>query len=367
MASAAAGGGPTEVHKIATYNMSFMSDKTDPIDSVKWASEYVFLAQEGTPLRNPENRRDFWKNALTLLEKFLEEHTPSIVGLQEMNLSGLTFNPNTGTHEIDVMLLRVNSKKGTAYKQLSRSVPSNDAGLSIIYDSTKVGEIKSFRHVDNPSQSGRPLLMALTTKNYLLVTIHGAQDPKLRLQKDDFNAYMNTNNKMVLEKIVTEFLTGSKVGVSSLKNIFITGDLNDRYDTIKDFVLTTGTDSKTVTYSGTAPKSCCHNYDSCCAATDNETDFTCKEQTPPVAPPGKLPMPVERGVIGNYKYTGDKVFGLNPVAAMEIYNYSTRSAKVSTESDHELVFATFGDTMAGGRRKKTRKANVKKSKKSRKH
>jgi hypothetical protein len=102
----------------------------------------------------------------------------------------------------------------------------------------------------------------------------------------------------------------------------------------------------------------------------------------------KMPMPHDESIIENYRFKGDKVFGsvfkLNekeiedyqqkkkvPTGVIKIFDYDERYNKRSTESDHELVFATFPlptltDTYKGGkRRSKTRKHHSNKSKNNR--
>jgi hypothetical protein len=65
--------------------------------------------------------------------------------------------------------------------------------------------------------------------------MHGAQDPKLRLDHTKFNAYMVKNNKEFLESEIKKFLKDKNLDVKNLTEIFITGDFNDRYDGIKEF------------------------------------------------------------------------------------------------------------------------------------
>jgi hypothetical protein len=250
----------------------------------------------------------------------------------------------SGTDAINKMLV------ATGYKLISQSVPTNKAGLSIIYHPEKVGELKHVQCVDNPNQNGRPVLMLVTElggKNYLSVSIHGAQDPKLRLDKDAFNAYMVEKNKNFLESCARAFLDSNGIDIGALAGIFIMGDFNDRYDGITDIKI----GEKVASYSGVAPKSCCHNWDSSCAVEDVEKDFgggymTCKEPAAEAIRShelGKLPLPGDRGATKNYKYAGDKVFGLNPKSDMAIYRPAIADWDgVSMESDHELVYASFG-------------------------
>jgi len=332
-----------------------MSDLPTEIGpKMAFASEGGFLAGL---YGKPEQRRSYWINAMNLLNAFLTEKQPSVVGLQDMNLAAE--GANTGTDAINQMLA------GTGYKQISHSVPTNNAGLSIIYHPGKVGELKHVHCLDNVNQGGRPVLMVVTElngKNYLSVSIHGAQDPKLRLDKNAFNAYMAEKNKAFLESSAKTFLDSNGIDVAGLAGVFIMGDFNDRYDGITEITI----GDKVATYSGVAPKSCCHNWDSSCPDEDVEIDFgngykTCRE--PPAdqiksAEFGKLPLPGERGAIKNYKYAGDKVFGLNPKSNMAMYRPAGFNG-VSRESDHELVYASVGEAMAGGsRRRRTRMRKV---------
>lgn len=337
------------MHKIATYNMSFMSDLTTEIGpKMAFASEGAFLAG----LRGkPEERRSYWINALNLLKDFLVKEQPSVVGLQEMNLT--EEGAASGTDAINQMLA------GTGYKQISQSVATNNAGLSIIYHPEKIGEVKHVQCIDNPNQGGRPLLMVVTEKdgkNYLSVSIHGAQDPKLRLDKEAFNAYMVEKNKTFLENSAKTFLDSNGIVAENLAGMFIMGDFNDRYDGISEIKI----GKKAASYSGVAPKSCCHNWDSSCPDGDLvEQDFgngykTCKEPAAEMmksADLGKLALPGDRGATKNYKYAGDKVFGLNPNTDMAIYRPAVEGWDgISRESDHELVYASFGEGTEGGRR-----------------
>ena len=351
-----------EVHKIATYNMSFMSDLSTPAvgkDMPPYISEGAFLA----PLMGNPDRRLYWKNALALLRRFMETN-PSAVGLQEMNLSEK--GSDTGTDAIERMVKSVNPN----YELIAGKVVKNNAGVAIIYDTDKLG-ISKFNHTfDNSIQAGRPIILVVTQKGdkkYLLISMHGAQNAELRLDKPAFNKYMESNNKEFLETEIPKILSENGHDITTMTQIFVMGDFNDRYDAIKNFTF----GGKDIKYNGRAPKSCCHNWDSSCPEGEIQAyhldDYkTCKVPTVVYdKETGKIPLG-DRGSIENYRYAGDKVFGGNPISDLMIFESDKRKG-VSTESDHELVFATFGDTMAGGRRKnKTRKPKAKKSKKSKK-
>lgn len=202
------------------------------------------------------------------------------------------------------------------------------------------------------------LLTDLNGKKYLSVSMHGAQDPKLRLDKVAFDEYMVKNNKVLLEETIVAFLTENSITeASQLSGVFITGDFNDRYDAITEIEVF----YTKATYQGTAPKACCYNWDSSCPDEDVEKVFgnnykTCKEPASMKDATGaKLSLPEERGKTKNYRYAGDKVFGFNPTQNLEKYRPASFSGDGnSTESDHEFVFGVVGENVAaptiGGRK-----------------
>jgi hypothetical protein len=355
-------------HIIGTYNMSFMSDKDTPLDRVKWASEWTFLSQQ----KEGDGRRSYWINAMNLLREFIINKKPSMVGLQEMNITNT--GTNTGTDAINTMLAEINQDTTVNYKQISKEIVIDNnikPAVSIIYNETLLGEAKNTQIIDNPIQGGRPILMVITKKIendkeniYLLITIHGAQNPNLRIKIKDFNQYMKVNNKSTLETQIPLFLESNNMQINDIKNIFIAGDFNDRYDAIKEINI----NGKTVSYNGTAPKSCCYNWDSSCEVKDieiiNDEDkdpntidsSTCKVPNSEKSSDTKVPLsPLNRGEIRNYKYKGDKVFGLYPKENINMYkpiNKMSYYFNPSKASDHELVYATFSDSpVSGGKRK----------------
>ena len=347
---------------VGSYNMSFMSDKDAPAvgkDMPPHISEGAFLA----PLRGQEGRRSYWLNALALLRNFIIEKNPICVGLQEMNITAE--ESDRGTDAVKNMLATIDNK----YKLISGKVVTNDAGIAIIYDSDRLGDVTHNETFDNINQAngpgpkgGRPIIYAITEKEgkkYLLISMHGAQDgsPPRRLNKDFFNEYMTTNNKEFLEREIPRL-----VPIDEMSQVFVMGDFNDRYDAIKEFKFS---DKVTVKYNGRAPKSCCHNWDSSCPdlADDGVTSLIEKDfgddyktcTVPPVVfdkDTGKIPLDA-RGAIKNYRYAGDKVFGRIPISDIEIYKQAERQG-ISTESDHELVYATFSLAAAGGGRRRSK-------------
>lgn len=372
---------------IGTYNMSWASDQynnQDERDNDKAKiSEYSFL------LKNKDNDlRLFWKNSKDNLLQFIENKKPAAIGLQEINKTDNS--DDGGSAAIDADLPE-------NYKQICKTVTSKITttgntgavvGISIIFDKEKLGDVEenNIQIVDNSNQTGyitggRPLLLVLTNKNFLLVNIHGAQEPNLGENMDDFNKYMVKNNKKFIEDKVNEFLnTRTNPDV----HIFVMGDFNDRYDGIKVIEIA----GQHLKYQGPAPKSCCHNWDSSCK-NDRYIQFGSSEygrcnkkneNGEPLVNDEKTEIPDNEVVVSNYRYRGDKVFGKNPVTTMEIYNNDTDYlTKVSNKSDHELVYATFSteepttptlealSKLAGGKSTRKGKKSKKAGKKSKKN
>ena len=375
---------------VASYNMSFMSDKEK---QKSFASEFAFLSTN-TDKADP---RKYWKNAKDLLKKFIinqeqENKKTCVIGLQEMNYAAGT---ETGSGAIDTMLEEVNDELKTKYKQICKYITvekkggNEDLAVSIIYDTEKFGDIKEANATwdkekkgdpniwDNydieetkEKPKGRPTMLVVTKKNYVFITMHGAQNPKLGRNKTKFNENMIKENKDKGEEKITEHLLAFDLNETNLpSDIFLMGDLNDRYDAITHFIIL----GKKLFYVGKSPKSCCYNYDSSCTderymkeydeksdyfiSTDKkivehrkdreiklkgfvkELDYgTCLDDI--TKNEIKSAMPGEEGWTQNYRYKGDKVFGINPISKIKIFEGVTRN-KMSVESDHQMVYATF--------------------------
>ena len=350
---------------VASYNISFISDKMKPFDKdIQFASEAAFLSSN-PKIRDPEHRREYWKNALFLLKKFIteqenENNKTCVIGLQEMNYAE---EGNTGSNAVDLMLSEVNTKLNTNYKQLCKFVTvekkgeKEDLAVSIIYDINKFGDIKKSAIWDNydteeekknEKGKGRPTMLVVTKKNYVFITMHGAQDPKSGTDILKFNKFMKAENKTKAEERITEYLNAVGINETNLPtDIFLMTDLNDRYDAITNFDIL----NKNLHYIGKAPKSCCYNWDSSCSL-DRYKDFKDSEGnnldygtcTVPIITKDdngiKIPLNDEEGWSKNYKYRGDKVFGINPTSQITIYE-GKNNEKNSIESDHQMVYATF--------------------------
>jgi len=341
----------------------------------------------------------------------------------------LTLEGDTGSNAVTKMIKysQVSDRNYHICREININ-PDWKPALSIIYDKA-FGEPLAIRIIDNWCQEGRPLLIVITKQKYVFVNIHGGQvpkdgDPYQGGDREKFNESIIRMNKKFLETSVETFCRSTKLDDKIINEkdfrIFIMGDLNDRYDAIKEFTIF----GKTLRYNGESPKSCCHNWDSACSDTyyreikefkEEEGDFYSEEpdqkinymdksimggsdednknkycQIPKTGnnldkEKMKMSMPDIQSKVENYRFKGDKVFGEIPVPDSDIKMFienkmfedndeqikddnKDNKNKPSTRSDHELVFATFKlqDTSKGGkRRSKTRKHHSKKSKNNR--
>ena len=371
-----------DVVVVATYNMSYMSDKGLPANNEdrQRASEGTFLAQN-----TGEDQRLYWKNALALLDNFIKEKKPGAIGLQELNCSTDAIIDDasiddasiddasiddaiiyTGSNAIKNMLNKIKDADGNAYyKLVCETVTAHYGGIvgiGIIVNTKIFGDIddrkcKVFDNSTLRNNNGRPLLIVVTEKNYVFISAHGEQDPKVLSGVTDdvekksigtmnaFNNSIRTLNVKHIQETVTKHLSTHKIIPTEL---FLMGDLNDRFDAITSFDI----GGLHLKYNGKAPKSCCHNWDSSCS--DNrytqfdQTEYGhCNEPTPDIkfktedGKKLKLPMTGEEGYTNNYRYRGDKVFGENPISDIKIFT-GTDTEDISTKSDHQLVYAKFG-------------------------
>jgi hypothetical protein len=362
---------------VGTYNMSFASDKgwmpegPNGIGTFQHNVKSAVVPSEAPFLRSniDEDRRKFWKNALEHLKKFIEEHKPLAVGLQEMNLT--TPKEKTergelyGTSAVEKMLETF--EEDDKYKIISREVNMNKAGISLILKIKEAGNEIKTEIYDNLNQEngpapngGRPILMHLTDKDYLFISMHGAQDGTLGRSKDKFDEYMVKNNKQELEEKVNAFLhdeNGKPVlGGRSLKAIYVMGDFNDRYDAIKEFVLKIDNEEFFVNYTGDSPLSCCYNYNSM-SKNDQKVKIFADEtvevdyyQGPDDTETKKkhtdddgIIMEVHGRNIEHYLNKGDKVFAWPTSGPLKIFygGEETHINNPSDKSDHELVYMSI--------------------------
>ena len=361
---------------LGTYNMSFASDKgADPNKNYQFlGSERRFLNQMNMDQRKKDSRL-FWENSLNHLMNFINDHRPICVGLQEMNI--YPGGEDKGVNAVNQKLQEFNKENtDCSYKIYSGHIDTKfgAVGIAIIinekicgtaYSNDKDDVDEQFFVVDNRNQIGRPISFLITDKGFMFINMHGAQNPKLTDDMSQFNNYMNTNNKNeityyvnnmsnldeILQKIKEKRQDQQKFNDTQDRiYIFVMGDMNDRYDAITEIGFNNG---QKLLYNGNSPYSCCHNIDSSC----NNTFYTtfeqgkgygyCKDSDEDENDPDKLTklIPQDHGInINNYRYKGDKIFGEHPLGnpTLNIYKYNERSNTVSNQSDHELVYGTFG-------------------------
>lgn len=319
---------------------------------------------------------------------------------------------HTGTAAIDNILRGLqmeneNNSNDLDYNAIHGEVAVDNnvkPAVTIIYKD-ELGELVACKIIDNvvihgsgddeKPAKGRPILFALIhnkekNESTLLISMHGAQDPSIipdggftDQTKTEFDTYMTKNNKEFLQGEVERFLTDAEKGEMKLNNVYIMGDFNDRFGAIKEIEI----DGKKATYQGTAPKSCCYNYDSMGNKTDEEKntptekkDFYQGIKSKKALDQGKIQkndqgeeVATIQGSIGfeelkntgkveNYFNEGDKIFAFPKAGKLEIYKYNEIKDKPSDRSDHELVFMDTGGGGGflsflgiGGAKKKTKK------------
>ena len=350
------------VHKIGTYNMSFAGDAgLDPSRPGTFESEGAFHLSNKTG-----DRRAYWKNALKTVVAFVQESNASAIGLQEINLTAE--GSITGSGAIDSAV--TSAKPNFATKTYEYVVnPNVKPALTIVWNKTKLGEERAsaisdldYEPMENggvsKQQKGRPIMFLLTDGGYLLINMHAPNHAELSKRN-------LTDLRRAIAAKTAEFMTGK--GSIAKGKVFVMGDFNDRYDSLKEIRLDIAGTEHVLRYQGDAPYSCCHNWDSSCS----EGRFrdvvpvgrngggrrigTCDPQGRTLAGPGPREAMGPEGDIQNYRYTGDKVFGEMPVSDIAIYPFGRAGA--SKESDHEAVAADFTDGQGGGyrRRRMTRR------------
>jgi hypothetical protein len=375
---------------VGTFNMSFAGDLgLNPRRADARESEAAFHLSNPAFSAGPDVKsRNFWINATKFVEQFLALPNFGALGLQEMNM---TTTNESGTGHIEYIVSKYSDIRCKAEEIVAGSVKTS---LMILWNSKLMGELNksysadlTYKHTEVPkpdgtlvTQSGRPIVMVLTTNGYLLINVHGPNVP------DASKATMK-DFKDAIQQHVSNFM-----GDTPIKNgkIFLMGDLNDRYDAIQLIELTFGGAKHNLTYNGKAPYSCCHNWDSSCSGTELEPVYpigrpvegnpigTCKVPKDEAGNPytlaglGTRYLMNGEGNLANYRYMGDKVFGEIPASDIRLFIQEPERI-ASKESDHEPVAAEFKtpSVMIGGRRRvrKTlrRRNKNRKIRKSRKH
>ena len=391
---------------IASYNMSFASDLgIVPNKNIKGRqdSEAAFL------MNNEQSRRTFWIRAASKLENFIITKKPMFVGLQELNRwekqdPDIRVNgedvPNRRYKTFDEMQL---GSKGfqdwkewedhnndTFYSDLAKENYGVEY-LEYIVKNTELfqdyrscsGEVKTsfgdftamcIWHKDfgeyiyaqvypmyiegitvNGKQYGdrsRPMLVVLTDKNKLLVTLHGPNNTR------DAECCSKALSETV-NAILDKFIKDAIIEDPQQLDVYITGDFNDKFGGLKEIKLPSIEEDRLVKYSNDAPKSCCYNWDS--TYSDNMEEVNCVNEpmnTPcektqskiSKVPEGKVTagvgerflLPPEQGKVENYAFTGDYCFS-EKGGDLKLYISQEKKKEVSDASDHELVYMEIPD------------------------
>jgi hypothetical protein len=363
------------IHTIASYNMSFASDMGAIIGSEK------HFIKQGLEKLGQEDKRALWKNAAKLVKHFWDnEENASAMGLQEMNQRVEVRKKNQafdgGVEAIKELL----NDSSLSYNVCGQATPFGVPTLLTIWKTDKLGsEVQQYcadLTYDPPKQSGRPISIVKTDKGFVLINLHAP------------NALMQSRGGMKeLRAAINEHLTRSAIEINDPKKLFIMGDFNDPLFGINDENPLEIGGHELKTGSG-AIKSCCFNFNSSCPeGLFNSSDepatldglvaeprscFIRKTGVPETdedVPKSAPRIMGERGLLENYRFTGDYVLGKNVVSGLKIYRPPGFGADgYSTESDHEMVYATFSSEMSGGKKRrnknrtKRRNKNVRKSK-----
>lgn len=314
---------------VGSYNMSFLNDELTELKDAQSASEVSFLSSNSS-----KDRRCFWKNSLCLLKRFIQQKNPGIIGLQEINKTkrGSTM----GSDEIDTML----EKYYPQYQHVCKERIIHDTrkgALSLIFNTTIFGKMKHYEILNNPLQPGRLLLMVLTEKNYVFVNYHGAKDNALLYDKVSYSKLVLYYNVEFVQTNVERFMKPHNVATNRL---LIVGDTNDFFNALHEFTIF----GKKIRFKGNPPKSCCYNWESSCTEDRyNPLSGVCSlpDDTFRFSQDGlKLPMYGEEGFTKNYRFYGDKTFGLCPVTEIQIFQGKNKDGQ-SVESDHQMVYAKY--------------------------
>ena len=401
-------------HLVGTYNISFAADDGYNPNHYNLQGFSPSETTFGIGRLHNNNIREFYNNAIKRVKTFLDEPDFSVIGLQEINdtrkgknLAGETIY---GDKNLQNMVETYNKKDHN--KQIALCFDSeinkpNTEGLAIIWNVSKLGHIKKHKLVNmfhnyddedykkTAKEDSRPMLMVLTSNNYLLVNCHGRNDPgaSARTMRDTTH-FISSEINIFLEEQKEE---DDKKEI--LKKTFIAGDFNDRFDGFNKITV----DGIDLTYNGQAPRSCCYNRDSSCIENkfynkkkieefikndkeipsnvldqfksilnkNKDDSLSIEEINAFLSKPSFLDRPDvglcdgnpgppkssmsfgniknedtnAAGDIANYRYYGDKIFGAEPAnePTLTIYpDYNTERINApSKESDHEMVIGTF--------------------------
>ena len=371
-------------HTIASYNMSFASDMGKIM-----GSEKHFILNGLTELGEVgKNQRKLWENAREFVFRFFTEvPTASACGLQEMNVREKV--PTAGG--IEGIKEQLSTIPDLAFFECVTTTPHGSPTVLTIWNTAKLGDVTSKFCGDlgefpgyaalGPQHKGRPISIIHTTNGVTLVNLHAPNVPSDSLK-----------GSPILREAITA--TIARCGFADRidpKKLFIMGDFNDPYNAIRSSQpLVIGGMPLNHSTSDVKTLSCCYNFNSSCP--DSLYNPTPEEVTRDFDGRMLTASPMEcfinrskdnkddneelsgnpkrmgdRGLLSNYKFTGDYVLGLDISAPLSIWRPVPRP--ISMESDHEMVMATFRVPASGGGRRgrKTQRTQSRRRRTQRKH
>jgi len=382
------------VHAIANYNTSWMGDGGK---IVPFASEKHLYTNQTVP-----NSREYFLNALNnALHFWTAIPVSSAISFQEMNdqdyvkttdpsfpggFQSITSEFVKHTHTGDLCSASHCVQSGparpcllTLWKKSKLGNKLFEYGNDLVYD---IGD-------GSKPQTGRPILIVLTDKNYYLINLHS---PNHGSESEKGMPNLRHSIEQHLEAAITYFSQEftKKFGAFSEpyptfdpKKVMIMGDFNDPYSGI-NVQNKLNIHGHQYTFGDVyAPISCCYNYNSSCDASvfgmlspdqqlnplvmydpaqGDRLDMKPKEcaivhndsnpaRDMRVGPKSQPRTLGDRGTLLNYKFTGDYCFtyaGNTIIQPLSIYRSASYPDGVSHESDHEMVVLIFDDGFRGG-------------------
>jgi hypothetical protein len=391
------------VHAVASYNTSWMGDSGN---IVPFASEkHLFTNQKSFQVSSEINyqtdKREYFLNAISNALHFWRNiPVSSAISFQEMNDQDFVrqtdpsfpggfqfitraFADNTPSGDLESANFCVQSGPArpcllTLWKKSKLGHKLFEYGEDIVYD------------VNGNKQTGRPILIVLTSKNYYLINLHS---PNHGSESDSGMPKLRDAINQNLAAARSKF--GSGISPFDPKKVIIMGDFNDPYHGINASNKLKIAGHQYTFGDVRAPNSCCYNFNSSCEGSiygmldaqqqqdlahvlkydpsqGDKLDMKPKEcaivhnDTVPSRDmrvgAKSQPRSLEtRGELINYKFTGDYCFtyaGNTIVQPLSIYRSVTYPDGVSHESDHEMVMLIFDDGFKGGaNQRRVSKAN----------
>ena len=373
---------------IASYNTSWLGDQGLPngFASEKHLFAELFKDKSKDPrqyfINAIDNALHFWQNV----------ETAGAIGFQEMNQRSYVATTINGfTGGTDYITDRFsNISDDVALEECFINVgPGINPGLLTIWKPSIFGNLKHKYYDDLtytpdigkvPVQKGRPIMIVITDKNYVLINLHGPNFPALDENLNELRKAINEHLDKALKAAFNVENVLKKLYIHSSK-IFIMGDFNDAYNRINPTnpLIINGSNYCYGNQGDPPVKSCCYNFNSSCPKnllsknvskdlkvtefprepgidtyTESEDKLILpenecaiidstnpdKRQGPGVAKITARSLG-DRGNLENYQFTGDYVLGLMDNISQPLQIYRSVKRLVSEESDHEMVYATF--------------------------